>query len=67
MDQQGVRSINDVVRLTPGLAMNGVDAHGGSIGSAGPTVAAGHHLLITSGCIGMQGGSGGNVLLAFGL
>ena len=45
--------------------VNGVVAHGGSLGSAGPTVAA-RRVLVTFGYIGMQGGAGGNVLLAFG-
>ncbi|HEY4050164.1 MAG TPA: PQQ-binding-like beta-propeller repeat protein [Acidobacteriaceae bacterium] len=45
--------------------VNGVKAHGGSIGSAGPTVANGM-LYVTSGYTGFQNGVPGNVLLAFG-
>jgi polyvinyl alcohol dehydrogenase (cytochrome) len=45
--------------------VNGVPAHGGSIGSAGPTIANGM-LFVTSGYTGFQNGSPGNVLLAFG-
>jgi Cytochrome C oxidase, cbb3-type, subunit III len=45
--------------------INGVKAHGGSIGSAGPTVADGM-LYVTSGYTGFQNGGPGNVLLAFG-
>jgi polyvinyl alcohol dehydrogenase (cytochrome) len=44
--------------------VNGVKAHGGSIGSAGPTVANGM-LYVTSGYTGFQNGVPGNVLLAF--
>ncbi|HWB32109.1 MAG TPA: PQQ-binding-like beta-propeller repeat protein [Acidobacteriaceae bacterium] len=44
--------------------VNGVKAHGGSIGSAGPTVAGGM-VFITSGYTGFQNGVPGNVLLAF--
>jgi polyvinyl alcohol dehydrogenase (cytochrome) len=44
--------------------VNGVKAHGGSIGSAGPTVANGM-LFVTSGYTGFQNGVPGNVLLAF--
>jgi polyvinyl alcohol dehydrogenase (cytochrome) len=45
--------------------VNGVKAHGGSIGSAGPTVANGM-VYVTSGYTGFQNGVPGNVLLAFG-
>ncbi len=45
--------------------VNGVKAHGGSIGSAGATVAGGM-VFANSGYTGFQGGSPGNVLLAFG-
>lgn len=45
--------------------VNGVEAHGGSIGSAGPTVAGGM-VFVTSGYTGFQNGVPGNVLLAFG-
>jgi len=44
--------------------VNGIKAHGGSIGSAGPTVAGGM-VFVTSGYTGFQGGVPGNVLLAF--
>jgi polyvinyl alcohol dehydrogenase (cytochrome) len=44
--------------------VNGIKAHGGSIGSAGPTVAGGM-VYITSGYTGFQNGVPGNVLLAF--
>jgi polyvinyl alcohol dehydrogenase (cytochrome) len=44
--------------------VNGVKAHGGSIGSAGPTVANGM-VYVTSGYTGFQNGAPGNVLLAF--
>ena len=46
-------------------SVNGVDAKGGSIGSAGATVVNGM-LYVTSGYIGFQGGQPGNLLLAFG-
>lgn len=45
--------------------VNGVKAHGGSIGSAGPTVANGM-VYVTSGYTGFQNGQPGNLLLAFG-
>ncbi len=45
--------------------VNGVKAHGGSIGSAGPTVANGM-VFVTSGYTGFQNGLPGNLLLAFG-
>lgn len=44
--------------------VNGVKAHGGSIGSSGVTVADGV-VYLASGYIGMQQGSPGNVVLAF--
>lgn len=44
--------------------VDGIKAHGGSIGSAGPTVADGM-VYVTSGYTGFQGGVPGNVLLAF--
>lgn len=44
--------------------VNGVKAHGGSIGSAGATVAGGM-VFVNSGYTGFQGGVPGNVLLAF--
>lgn len=44
--------------------VNGVAAHGGSVGSAGVTVAHGM-LFVTSGFTGFQNGVPGNVLLAF--
>jgi polyvinyl alcohol dehydrogenase (cytochrome) len=43
---------------------NGVPAKGGSIGSAGPTIAGGM-VFVASGYPGVQAGTGGNVLLAF--
>jgi polyvinyl alcohol dehydrogenase (cytochrome) len=46
-------------------SVNGVPAHGGSIVSAGPTV-AGAMLFVSSG-YGVIAGSPGNVLLAFGM
>jgi polyvinyl alcohol dehydrogenase (cytochrome) len=45
--------------------VNGLVASGGSIGSAGPTVAGGM-LMVTSGYTGFQQGQPGNLLLAFG-
>ena len=45
--------------------VNGVKAHGGSIGSAGPTIANGM-VYVTSGYTGFQNGVPGNLLLAFG-
>jgi len=45
-------------------AVNGVMAHGGSLGAAGITVAAGL-VLVPSGNIGIHNGMQGNVLLAF--
>jgi len=44
--------------------VNGITAKGGSIGSAGPTIAGGM-VFIASGYPGVQAGTGGNVLLAF--
>jgi polyvinyl alcohol dehydrogenase (cytochrome) len=44
--------------------VNGVAAKGGSIGSAGPTIAGGM-VFVGSGYVGVQAGMGGNVLLAF--
>jgi polyvinyl alcohol dehydrogenase (cytochrome) len=44
--------------------VNSVPAKGGSIGSAGPTIAGGM-VFIASGYPGVQAGTGGNVLLAF--
>ena len=46
--------------------VNRVPAKGGSFGSAGPVIAGGM-LFVTSGYIGTQRGTPGNVLLAFGL
>jgi len=46
--------------------VNGVVANGGSFGSAGPVVAGGM-LFTTSGYVGTQQGSQGNVVLAFGV
>jgi polyvinyl alcohol dehydrogenase (cytochrome) len=45
--------------------VNGLTARGGSIGSAGATVAGGM-LFVTSGYTGFQGGQPGNLVLAFG-
>ena len=45
--------------------VNGVPGRGGSIGSAGATVANGM-VFVTSGYTGFQGGQPGNLLLAFG-
>jgi polyvinyl alcohol dehydrogenase (cytochrome) len=45
--------------------VNGVEAKGGSIGSAGATIANGM-VYVTSGYIGFQRGQPGNLLLAFG-
>lgn len=45
--------------------VNGVEARGGSIGSAGATIVDGM-VYVTSGYTGFQGGRPGNVLLAFG-
>jgi polyvinyl alcohol dehydrogenase (cytochrome) len=44
--------------------VNGVPGRGGSIGSAGPTIAQGM-VFVTSGYTGFQRGQPGNVLLAF--
>jgi polyvinyl alcohol dehydrogenase (cytochrome) len=49
----------------PVKTVNGGVASGGSIGSAGPTVAGGM-LMVTSGYTGFQQGQPGNLLLAFG-
>jgi polyvinyl alcohol dehydrogenase (cytochrome) len=46
------------------VTVNGVKARGGSIGSAGTTIADGM-VYVTSGYTGFQGGAPGNVLLAF--
>ena len=46
--------------------VNGVTAKGGSMATAGPTVAGGM-LFAGSGYPGVAGGMGGNVLLAFGV
>ncbi|MEO5923188.1 MAG: PQQ-binding-like beta-propeller repeat protein [Bryobacteraceae bacterium] len=46
--------------------VNGIVANGGSFGSAGPVVAGGM-LYTTSGYVGIQQGSQGNVVLAFGI
>jgi len=45
--------------------VNGIEAKGGSIGSAGAIVANGM-VFVTSGYTGFQGGQPGNLLLAFG-
>jgi polyvinyl alcohol dehydrogenase (cytochrome) len=45
--------------------VNGIKAKGGSIGSAGPTIANGM-VFVTSGYTGFEGGAPGNMLLAFG-
>jgi polyvinyl alcohol dehydrogenase (cytochrome) len=50
----------------PYKTLNGVGADGGSFGSAGPTIAGGM-VYVVSGYVGMQAGSAGNVLLAFGV
>jgi polyvinyl alcohol dehydrogenase (cytochrome) len=47
-------------------AVNGVPAMGGSLGSPGPTIANGM-LYVSSGYVGVQNGSPGNVILAFGV
>src|SRR5215470_5535045 len=47
-------------------AVNGVPAMGGSLGSPGATIAGGM-LYVASGYVGVQNGSPGNVILAFGL
>jgi len=44
--------------------VNGVAAKGGSMGAAGPVVAAGT-LFVPSGYLGVKNGLPGNVLLAF--
>jgi polyvinyl alcohol dehydrogenase (cytochrome) len=44
--------------------VNGVAGQGGSIGSAGPVIAAGW-VFVTSGYVGVQNGVPGNLLLAF--
>jgi len=44
--------------------VNGIKAHGGSMGAPGPTLAGGM-LIAGSGYIGVQRGMPGNVLLAF--
>jgi polyvinyl alcohol dehydrogenase (cytochrome) len=46
--------------------INGVVANGGSFGCAGPIIAGGM-LYVASGYTGIQGGSQGNVVLAFGV
>ena len=47
-------------------AVNGMPAMGGSLGSPGATIANGM-LYVASGYVGVQNGSPGNVILAFGL
>jgi polyvinyl alcohol dehydrogenase (cytochrome) len=47
-------------------SINGIPAMGGSLGSPGPTIAGGM-LYVASGYIGVQNGSPGNVILAFGV
>ncbi|MGE0406102.1 MAG: PQQ-binding-like beta-propeller repeat protein [Candidatus Korobacteraceae bacterium] len=49
----------------PVKTVNGIEAAGGSIGSAGATIANGM-VYVTSGYTGFQGGHPGNLLLAFG-
>ena len=44
--------------------VNGVPAHGGTIGASGP-IAVDGMVFVTSGYLGFQGGMPGNVLLAF--
>ncbi len=46
--------------------VNGVEGKGGSMGSAGPTVAGGM-VFAGAGYPGVQNGVNGNVLLAFGV
>lgn len=48
----------------PFETVNGVKAHGGSMGAPGPTIAEGM-VLVGSGYIGVGNGMAGNVLLAF--
>jgi polyvinyl alcohol dehydrogenase (cytochrome) len=50
----------------PFSTVNGVDAHGGSLGAPGPVVAGGM-LFVGSGYVGTGNGMPGNVLLAFSL
>ena len=50
----------------PFSTVNGVDAHGGSLGAPGPVIAGGM-LFVGSGYVGTGNGMPGNVLLAFSL
>ncbi len=66
-----IRAINDDGALVWSFdtkrsyqTINGIEAHGGSLGQAGATIADGR-LFVTSGYIGMQQGTAGNVILAF--
>jgi len=45
--------------------VNGIPGNGGSLGSPGPTIAGGM-VYVASGYVGVQNGSPGNVILAFG-
>jgi len=45
--------------------INGIPGNGGSLGSPGPTIAGGM-VYMASGYVGVQNGSPGNVILAFG-
>jgi polyvinyl alcohol dehydrogenase (cytochrome) len=58
------RVLWDYDMVKPFLTINGVQAHGGSLDSAGPAV-AGEMMFVNSG-YGLYGGEPGNVLAAFG-
>lgn len=47
------------------MTVNGIPAHGGSMGAPGP-IAGGGAVYVGSGIVGVQSGMAGNVLLAFG-
>ena len=57
------RVLWDYDMARPFAAVNGVDASGGSLDSAGPTVAGG--MIFVNAGYGLFGGSPGNVLAAF--
>lgn len=63
MDGKVIWSFNTRQRFD---SVNGVVAIGGSLGSPGPTIANGM-MYVASGYPGFQGGTPGNVILAFGL
>ncbi len=57
------RVLWDYDTAKPFITVNGVNANGGSLDSAGPTVAGG--MIVVNSGYGLYGGQAGNVLLAF--